>query len=243
MKVLLDTNAWSAMQEGDAAVERPDLLRVASAKIRAGEAATRAAEIAHQVHGAIGYTEEHQLHRFTLRLWAWRDEFGSETEWASWVGAAVARIGGEGLWRIADYATLNSNYLKAALARAGFEIAYPKRRASHEFIVTLRHLKEHTGVTAWDVAKRLLDKGFHAPTMYFPLLVPECLLIEPTETESKDTLDAFAAAMAEILVEAHEHPELVKSAPHTTPVRRLDEVRAAREPDLVWRGGDPGSAR
>ena len=146
-------------------------------------------------------------------------------------------VGREGMRRISDYATLNSNYLEAGLARAGFEIAYPKRRASHEFIVTLKHLKEHTGVTAWDVAKRLLDKGFHAPTMYFPLLVPECLLIEPTETESKDTLDAFVAAMAEVLAEAHQHPELVKSAPHTTPVRRLDEVRAAREPDMVWHGG------
>jgi glycine dehydrogenase subunit 2 len=152
-------------------------------------------------------------------------------------------VGGEGLRRISDYATLNSNYLEARLASAGFEIAYPKRRASHEFIVTLKRLKEQTGVTAWDVAKRLLDKGFHAPTMYFPLLVPECLLIEPTETESKDTLDAFAAAMADILAEAHAHPELVKSAPHTTPVRRLDEARAAREPDLVWRGPDAGSAR
>ena len=152
-------------------------------------------------------------------------------------------VGREGIRRISDYATLNSNYLEARLARAGFEIAYPKRRASHEFIVTLKHLKAQTGVTAWDVAKRLLDKGFHAPTMYFPLLVPECLLIEPTETESKDTLDAFVAAMAEILAEAREHPELVKSAPHSTPVRRLDEVRAAREPDLVWRGPVPGSAR
>jgi glycine dehydrogenase subunit 2 len=150
-------------------------------------------------------------------------------------------IGGAGMRRISDFATLNSNYLEARLAQAGFEIAYPKRRASHEFIVTLKHLKEQTGVTAWDVAKRLLDKGFHAPTMYFPLLVAECLLIEPTETESRDTLDAFVAAMAEILAEVHAHPELVKSAPHTTPVRRLDEVRAAREPDLVWRGGDPDS--
>ena len=154
---------------------------------------------------------------------------------------AYARLlGGEGLRRISDYATLNSNYLETELVRAGFEIAFPTRRASHEFIVTLKRLKEQTGVTAWDVAKRLLDKGFHAPTMYFPLLVPECLLIEPTETESRDTLDAFAAAMKEILAEAHEHPELVKSAPHTTPVRRLDEVRAARYPDLVWRGAATG---
>jgi glycine dehydrogenase subunit 2 len=85
-----------------------------------------------------------------------------------------------------------------------------------------------------DFAKRLLDKGCHAPTTYFPLLVPECLLIEPTETESKQTLDTFVAAMTEILHEARTTPELVKSAPHVTPVRRLDEVRAARELDLAW---------
>ena len=114
-------------------------------------------------------------------------------------------------------------------------MAYTDRRASHEFIVTLKALKERTGVTALDFAKRLLDKGFYAPTIYFPLLVPECLLIEPTETESKETLDAFVAAMQEIEHEANTDPALVKSAPHTTPVRRLDEVKAARELDLAWR--------
>jgi glycine dehydrogenase subunit 2 len=87
-----------------------------------------------------------------------------------------------------------------------------------------------------DVAKRLLDKGFHAPTTYFPQLVPECLLIEPTETESKQTLDGFVDAMTQILREAREQPDLVKSAPHTTPVRRLDDVKAARDLDLAWRG-------
>ncbi|MEO7728956.1 MAG: aminomethyl-transferring glycine dehydrogenase subunit GcvPB, partial [Burkholderiales bacterium] len=96
-------------------------------------------------------------------------------------------------------------------------------------------LKDETGVSAMDFAKRLLDKGFHAPTTYFPLLVPECLLIEPTETESKQTLDAFVQAMVEILHEARAQPDLVKTAPHTTPVRRLDDVRAARELDLAWR--------
>jgi glycine dehydrogenase subunit 2 len=144
-------------------------------------------------------------------------------------------LGAEGMRRVADFATLNANYLMAELKRAGFEVAYPARRASHEFIVTLRALKEETGVTAMDVAKRLLDKGFHAPTSYFPLLVPECLLIEPTETESKQTLDAFVAAMKEILGEARSDPQLVRTAPHTTPVRRLDDVRAARDLDLVWR--------
>jgi glycine dehydrogenase subunit 2 len=152
-------------------------------------------------------------------------------------------LGAEGLRRVADYATLNANYLQAELARAGFEIAFPRRRASHEFIVTLKRLREETGVTAADVAKRLLDKGCHAPTVYFPQLVPECLLIEPTETESKQTLDAFVAAMKEIAQEARRTPQLVKSAPHTTPVRRLDEARAARALDLAWRPPAGGATR
>ena len=144
-------------------------------------------------------------------------------------------LGREGMQRVAGFATLNANYLMSQLRKAGFDVAFPTRRASHEFIVTLKALREKTGVTAMDVAKRLLDKGFHAPTTYFPLLVAECLLIEPTETESKQTLDAFVQAMQEILEEAHRKPELVKSAPHTTPVRRLDEVKAARELDLAWK--------
>ena len=144
-------------------------------------------------------------------------------------------LGREGMLRVAEYATLNANYLMVELKKAGFEIAFPTRRASHEFIVTLKKLKDETGITAMDFAKRLLDKGFHAPTTYFPLLVPECLLIEPTETETKQTLDAFVQAMAQILREAREQPDLVKAAPHTTPVRRLDDVKAARELDLKWR--------
>ena len=143
-------------------------------------------------------------------------------------------LGAKGMVRVAEFATLNANYLMAELKRAGFEVAYPERRASHEFIVTLKKLKDETGVNAMDVAKRLLDYGFHAPTTYFPMLVPECLLIEPTETESKQTLDAFVAAMKQILSEARASPELVKTAPHSTPVRRLDDVKAAREPDLRW---------
>jgi glycine dehydrogenase subunit 2 len=137
--------------------------------------------------------------------------------------------------RVAEYSTLNANYLMLELQRAGFELAYPRRRASHEFIVSLKALKDKTGVSAMDFAKRLLDKGFHAPTTYFPLLVPECLLIEPTETESKQTLDAFVAAMKEVRLEAIESPELVKSAPHSTPVKRLDDVKAARELRLTWK--------
>jgi glycine dehydrogenase subunit 2 len=146
-----------------------------------------------------------------------------------------ARLLGEaGMPRVARFATLNANYLMSELRRAGFEVAFPKRRGSHEFIITLESLKKETGVSALDVAKRLLDKGFHAPTIYFPLLVPECMLIEPTETESKETLDAFVSALKEIATEAYNQPDLVKSAPHTMPVRRLDEVKAAREPDLKW---------
>jgi glycine dehydrogenase subunit 2 len=143
-------------------------------------------------------------------------------------------LGREGMHRVAEFSTLNANYLLARLTQAGFEAAYPRRRATHEFILTLKKLKETKGVIAMDVAKRLLDKGFHAPTTYFPLLVPECFLIEPTETEAKEELDRFIAALAEILREVETDPELVKTAPHTTPVRRLDDVRAARELDLKW---------
>jgi glycine dehydrogenase subunit 2 len=144
-------------------------------------------------------------------------------------------LGRNGMKRVAEFAALNANYLMSRLRSAGFELAFPTRRASHEFIVTLQKLKEETGVSAMDVAKRLLDKGFHAPTTYFPLLVPECLLIEPTETESRETLDTFVAALSEIIEEARTSPELLKTAPHTMPVRRLDDVKAAREPDLTWK--------
>jgi glycine dehydrogenase subunit 2 len=144
-------------------------------------------------------------------------------------------LGREGMQRVAEFATLNANYLMESLRVAGFDLAFPERRASHEFIVTLKSLKEKTGVSAMDFAKRLLDKGFHAPTTYFPLLVPECLLIEPTETESKETLDAFVKAMIEIRDEALSDADKVKGAPYTTPVRRLDDVKAARELDLVWK--------
>lgn len=143
-------------------------------------------------------------------------------------------LGREGMPRVAEYATLNANYLAARLSQVGYELAFPQRRASHEFIITLKGLQRDTGVTALDISKRLLDYGFHSPTMYFPLIVPECLLIEPTETESIEALDGFVEAMAAIWKEAHENPELVRSAPHTLPVRRLDETRAAKQLDLTW---------
>ena len=143
-------------------------------------------------------------------------------------------LGGEGMVRVAEYATLNANYLAKRLADAGFDLAYPGRRATHEFIVTLKKQAKELGVTAMDFAKRLLDHGYHAPTTYFPLLVPECFLIEPTETEAMDALDGFVAAMVAIKAEAETSAEIVKTAPHTLPVRRLDDVRAARELDLRW---------
>jgi glycine dehydrogenase subunit 2 len=144
-------------------------------------------------------------------------------------------LGRAGMRQVGEFATLNANYLLKRLQQAGFEAAYPQRRASHEFIITLKRQARELNVTAMDFAKRLLDYGFHAPTTYFPLLVPECLLIEPTETESKDVLDGFATAMAQIQKEAEQEPGRVTSAPHTMPVRRLDDVRAARQLDLTWK--------
>jgi len=145
-------------------------------------------------------------------------------------------IGRDGMARVAEYSTLNANYMLKRLQKAGFEAAYPDRRATHEFIITLRQEARSLGVNTMDYAKRLLDYGFHAPTTYFPLLVPECLLIEPTESEDKDTLDAFVEALVTIKEEAESDHDLVKGAPHSMPVKRLDDVRAARELDLAWKG-------
>lgn len=143
-------------------------------------------------------------------------------------------LGREGLLRVSEYASLNANYLLAQLSKIGFSPAYPRRRASHEFIITLSKEKKQFGITAMDIAKRLLDYGFHAPTTYFPLLVPECLLIEPTETECKEELDNFVHAMQTIYHEMQTNPSLLKEAPHTLPVSRLDDVKAARELNLNY---------
>lgn len=143
-------------------------------------------------------------------------------------------LGQKGLHRVSEYAALNANYLLAELTKAGFTPAYPGRRASHEFLITLSQEKKQYGINAMELAKRLLDYGMHAPTTYFPLLVPECLLIEPTETESKETLDTFVKAMKAIRHEAETNASQVKDAPHTLPVKRLDDVKAARELDLNY---------
>lgn len=150
-------------------------------------------------------------------------------------------LGGNGLTRVGEFATLNANYMAARLQEAGFELAFPERRATHEFIVTFAKLAKERGVTAMDVAKRLLDYGVHAPTTYFPLLIPECFLIEPTETESREELDNFVEAMIAIAREAEETPDLVTTAPHTLPVKRLDDVKAARELDLTYGSRDSAS--
>lgn len=147
----------------------------------------------------------------------------------------VRLLGCEGLKRVSEFSTLNANYLLASLKAIGYVPAFSTRYATHEFCLTLKKLKQDYNITATDVGKRLLDFGFHAPTIYFPLLVSECLLIEPTETESKQELDAFIFAMEAILREAKEDPEMLRNAPHHLPVHRLDDVKAARELDLTWK--------
>jgi glycine dehydrogenase subunit 2 len=141
---------------------------------------------------------------------------------------AYIRAFGPALKEMSEVAVLNANYLLARL-RDAYELPFD-RLCMHEFVLSGRTLKREYGVTTLDVAKRLMDYGFHPPTIYFPLIVPEALMIEPTETEPKETLDAFADAMAAIAREAAEQPELLKEAPHVRPVKRLDEVRAAKQP-------------
>ena len=144
--------------------------------------------------------------------------------------------GASGLREVTDDAVLAANYLKARLAASGvYDIPFAGP-CKHEFIASAASLKKRTGVRTLDVAKRLLDHGFHAPTIYFPLTIDEGMLIEPTETESIETLDAFADALVAIAEESAREPEVVTSAPHGTPVRRLDEAGAARNPNLRWRG-------
>jgi glycine dehydrogenase subunit 2 len=139
-------------------------------------------------------------------------------------------LGAAGLRAASELAVLNANYLRALLKD---RLPVPHGGSCmHEFVATAQAVKQERGVTAMDIAKRLLDYGFHAPTVYFPLVVPEALMIEPTETESKETLDAFAAAVLRIL---DEEIELLRSAPHTTPISRPDDVKAARQPVLAWR--------
>jgi glycine dehydrogenase subunit 2 len=139
---------------------------------------------------------------------------------------AFIRMWGPGLRDMSETAVLNANYMLARL-RDHYDLPYD-RRCMHEFVVSARTLKREHGTTALDVAKRLMDYGFHPPTVYFPLVVPEALMIEPTETEAMETLDAFCEAMVEIVKEAEREPDLLKQAPHSRPVARLDEAGAAK---------------
>ncbi len=146
--------------------------------------------------------------------------------------AYVRALGGEGLRETSEQAVLSANYLRQRL-KGAFDLPYD-RICMHEFVLSGSRQKRESGVRTIDMAKRLLDYGFHPPTVYFPLLVDEALMIEPTETESLGALDAFADAMLAIAAECTADPETVKGAPYTTPVLRLDEARAAREPVLRY---------
>jgi len=147
--------------------------------------------------------------------------------------AYVFLHGRDGLKEVAERAVLNANYLASLLADA-FPLAYPDGRPMHEFVATAKPLKDRTGIRAMDVAKRVIDLGFHPSTVYFPLVVEEAMMVEPTETETKESLDAFAAAMLQAAREAETDPDLLHQAPVTTPVRRLDDAHAARHLKLRW---------
>ena len=140
--------------------------------------------------------------------------------------AYTLRLGREGLTRVSEHAVLNANYMRKRLESV-LEIPY-NRTCMHEFVASAAEQAQN-GVRALDIAKALLDKGHHAPTVYFPLIVKECLMVEPTETESKETLDLFVDDLTEILRLASEDPEAVQQAPTTTPIGRLDETKAARD--------------
>jgi glycine dehydrogenase subunit 2 len=147
--------------------------------------------------------------------------------------AYLRAVGSDGLASVAQGAVLNANYLMASLAGA-FEAPYGKP-CMHEFVLSLKRQAKDKGVTALDYAKRLLDHGYHAPTVYFPLIVPEAVMIEPTETESRESLDRFAQTLLAIDAEASQDPMILKNAPVNTPVGRLDEASAARTPNLRWK--------
>jgi glycine dehydrogenase subunit 2 len=151
--------------------------------------------------------------------------------------AYVYANGFEGLTLVSKLAVLNANYIRAAL-KDTIELPFDEN-CRHEFVASAQQLKRETGVRALDIGKALLDRGYHAPTVYFPLLVPECLMIEPTETESKETLDAFIGAFREIIATAGVDPQAILDTPVNTVVARIDETRAARQPDLRWH--PPGS--
>jgi glycine dehydrogenase subunit 2 len=175
------------------------------------------------------YVLDHDRPHSVGRLRSFNGQFGMVVRAYTY----IRELGAEGLAQVSDLAVLNANYL-AALLRKHYPLAYDGA-CMHEAVFTDVELEKKTGVKTLDVAKRLLDYGFHSPTVYFPLVVKGAMMIEPTETESKETIEAFADAMIRIKEEAEREPELVKTAPHTSRVGRLDEARAARKPILRWR--------
>jgi glycine dehydrogenase subunit 2 len=147
--------------------------------------------------------------------------------------AYILSLGAKGLKEASEKAVENANYMKDKL-KEYYYLPY-QRVCQHEFVLSAKWQKERSGIKALDIAKRLIDLGFHPPTIYFPLIVEEALMIEPTESESKKTMDSFIGAMISIAKECEENPKIVKEAPHFTPVKRLDEARAARDLDIRWK--------
>ncbi|MDQ0337673.1 glycine dehydrogenase subunit 2 [Caldalkalibacillus uzonensis] len=173
------------------------------------------------------YTFDYDLPHSIGRVKAYYGNFGINVR----AYAYIRTMGDEGLRKVSEYAVLNANYMMRKLAPY-FDLPYDQH-CKHEFVLSGKRQKK-LGVRTLDMAKRLLDFGFHPPTIYFPLIVEECLMIEPTETESKETLDEFIDTLIQIAKEAEEKPEIVQEAPHHTVVRRLDEVTAARKPVVRW---------
>jgi len=179
--------------------------------------------------GGPSFDLEYEMPKSIGRLRGFQGNFGVFVRSCAY----ILSLGADGLAEASETAVLNANYLKAKLAagRAGEQLPVAfERHCMHEFVLSGKPMKDSLGLATLDLAKRLLDFGFHPPTVYFPLLVEEALMIEPTETETKESLDAFAEAIERILAEAEEDPEIARAAPYTTPVRRLDEVKATRRP-------------
>jgi glycine dehydrogenase subunit 2 len=179
-----------------------------------------------------GFTLDHNRPQSVGRVRSFYGNFGMMVRAYTY----IRELGFEGLKQVTDMAVLNANYLAARL-KDEYSLAFD-RPMMHEAVFTDKSIEAETGVKTLDIAKRLIDYGFHPPTVYFPLVVRGALMIEPTETETKETIDAFVEAMIRIKQEAEEDPDMVRSAPHLTRVRRLDEASAARKPRLRWRAPD-----
>jgi glycine dehydrogenase subunit 2 len=199
------------------------------------------------IHRDDGFALDHERPKSIGKLRGFQGNFGVFVR----SYAYICSLGSDGLREASEVAVLNANYLKALMGEPGIAEYLPiafDRLCMHEFVVSGQGAKDELGVRTLDIAKRMLDHNVHPPTVYFPLLVDEALMIEPTETETKERLDHFAEVVRAILEEAKEDPEVARTAPHTTPVRRLDEAGAAKRPVVRWRPnaenpGDPERAQ